>query len=935
MKLLRHHRLIFGAVASLLLGLFLAGPAQAQTADLTGKILDKQGEPLPGATVTAKNNATGIERKVLTDTDGQYRVPALVPGTYTVTVQLSGFADTSREVVLNVGKELTLNFNLELATFQAQVTVTGEVPLIETGESDISTVIDEDDIDNLPLNGRTFQNLAILVPGATTAQNFDPTKSRVGAISIGGQLGRGIQVSIDGGDNNDDAVGGILQQYSQESIQEFEVITQRFKAEYGRSAGGVLSIVTKSGTNEFHGNVFGYFRDKSLNEEDYFEEQLGLGKADFQRLQYGTTIGGPIVKDRTHFFFAYERQDEDVFHIVNTGGAFPEYEGSIKQPFEQNLVTAKLNHTLTNNQFVTVRFGYEDSQREGDQLEFCGPTCIAAATQENELMSVLLNHTWVATQTTLNEFVFQYSDFENSIRSAEETPTLFFPSLIRGANTNTPQETVQTKYQFKDDFSVHAGNHDFKAGVDWVHSPRLGGSFPFLTNGIFYYSVDDPNAPPTYFFTFAGNADLDSANDQVGVYVQDDWQVTDNLILNIGLRYDVEFGTFDIPQTFIGDIIKSNPAGRQNAGIERDEIENDIDNIGPRLGFAWDVRGDGRTIVRGGWGIFYDQVYENITLFDQFLSNTPPFVGIGLPLCTDPSYACFGPGNIPDLSAYLVPENALARYTSPDLETPYTVQTSVGVAQQIGEHMGLDADIVIADGHHEFRRRDINNNGAIDPNYGRIRITESTGESDYRALQVSFRGRWPKFGFLVSGTIADAEAHQDEFFSRPQNNLYDNAPDHTAQDVGTPENLEPWRLVMSGIYQLPLDFQVSGIVQLAGARPFTTYYGYDFNGDGVRNDRPNELGDQDGDEFFQADLRLAKYFKFGKSMNVEASIDVFNVFDTVNFGGGNSNSEGTQNGNYDGRLFLGSPNNPNPNYGQPTRTFGPPRQIQLGLRFNW
>ncbi|MFN7975653.1 MAG: TonB-dependent receptor [Acidobacteriota bacterium] len=922
-------------MAPVVLGALMALPAYSQTADLLGVVKDKDGGALPGATVEVKNKGTGIERRVVTDKDGNYRVPALVPGDYKIKVTLSGFAETEREATINIGQEVKLDFKLELATYQAQVTVTGEVPLVKTEESDLSTVINEADIDNLPLNGRTFQNLAILVPGATSAQNFDPTKSRVGAISIGGQLGRGVNVSIDGGDNNDDAVGGILQQYSAESIQEFEVITQRFKAEYGKSGGGVLSIITKSGTNEFHGDVFGYYRGKSLNSKDYFEKQLDLPKSDFKRLQYGLTFGGPIIKDRTHFFLAYERQDEDTAHIVNTNGVWPQYEGSIKQPFNQDLVTAKFNHTLTDNQFLTFRYGYEYNERDNDQLEFCGPSCVAGAFQDNTLWSALMNHTWIATQSVLNEFTFQYSSFENHIVATDPSPAQVFPNLTRGANSNTPQTTLQKKYQFKDDFSLHAENHDWKAGVDWVHSPLLGGDFAFGSLGTFYYSVDDPNAPATYFFTFAGNAAFNRSNDQVGVYVQDDWSIGDKLILNLGLRYDVEFGTFDVPSTVLSEAVKNNPAGRKAAGLKRGELKNDVDNVAPRLGFAWDTMGNGKTVVRGGWGIFYDQIFLNTTLFDDFLANNPPYIGFGI---TSPS---FGPGNIPDLSGYLVPgTGALVRMTSPDFETPYTIQSSVGVSQQLGDHMAFDADVVIADGHHEFRRRNINlkdpNTGlrTITQDYGSIRIMESTGESDYRALQLALRGRWQKFGFLASGSIADANVHQDDFFSRPQNNLYDNAPDHTTQDQGKPENFERWRLVLSGIYQLPADFQVSGIIQAAAARPWTTEYGYDFNGDKVRNDRPGERGNESGDPFFQTDLRVTKFFKFGKSMNLEASIDLFNVFDTVNFGGGNSDAFGSGQGNYDGRLFT-SAGNPNPNYGQPTRTAGPPRQIQLGIRFNF
>ncbi|MFN7975362.1 MAG: hypothetical protein U0166_23915 [Acidobacteriota bacterium] len=235
-------------------------------------------------------------------------------------------------------------------------------------------------------------------------------------------------------------------------------------------------------------------------------------------------------------------------------------------------------------------------------------------------------------------------------------------------------------------------------------------------------------------------------------------------------------------------------------------------------------------------------------------------------------------------------------------------------------------------GLHEFHARRIN----IDPDgdgplprpiseeFGTVTVAETTGESWYRALQLALRGRWGKASFQISGTIADAQTHGVDFGYLPQNNLYDNAPDHEKGDVGKPNNFEPWRLVVSGIYQLPADFQVSGIVQAAHARPYTTYYGYDRNGDGVYNDRLGGIGDRYGDTFFMADLRVSKFFRFGHGANIEASVDVFNALDTVNFGA-----------SYDGNLYSGSPDTPNATYGRPTATFGPPRQIQLGLRFNF
>ncbi|MFN7973689.1 MAG: TonB-dependent receptor, partial [Acidobacteriota bacterium] len=583
--------------------------------------------------------------------------------------------------------------------------------------------------------------------------------------------------------------------------------------------------------------------------------------------------------------------------------------------------------TLTDNQFLTLRYDFENNDRYEDGLEILGATSAASAggIQHNELWSALLNHTWIASQMALNEAVFQASYFDNTIENIHDDPRLHFPHLVRGSY-GSAQETIQKKYQWKDDFSYHSGHHDWKAGVDWIHSPELFVNNPFLSAGSFYYSVDDADAAPFAFFSTYGDARARRPNDQVGIYIQDDWTIGERLVLNLGLRYDVEFGTFDVPETLIGRAIEDNPAARREAGFERGTLKNDVDNIGPRLGFAWDARGDGKTVVRGGTGIFYDQIFFSITLFDDLLTNDPPFVGV---LIFSPT---FGPGNIPDLSEYATPANAFPYFTSPDLQTPYSVQRSLGISQQIGEHLAVDADAVLVRGVHEFRQRRIN----IDPDgdgplprpiseeFGTVNLSETTGESWYRALHLALRGRWGKASLQISATIADAETHQGDFGYAPQNNLHDNAPDHTRRDIGKPVNFEPWRLVASGIYELPAGFQVSGIVQAAHARPYTTSYGYDLNGDGVSNDRPDGLGDRYGDPFFMADLRVSKFFRFGHGPNVEASVDVFNVFDTVNFGS-----------SYDGSLYSGSPDNPNPTYGKPTATFGPPRQIQLGLRINF
>jgi len=301
------------------LSLLLAVSALAQTARVGGKVTDQQGGILPGATVTITNVATGLSSEVVTNAAGSYLFPSLDPGSYRLAVAMQGFAGWVREgIILVTGQGITMDAPLQVEGVTETVTVTGESPMISTRESKVGGVVDSESIENVPINTRDVQSLALLVPGAKRANNFDPTKGRVPAISFGTNgTGRGILYMLDGGDNTDDAVGGIVQQVSMDSIQEFEVVTSRIKAEHARAGGGAITMVTKSGTNEFHGSVFEYFRDKSLNAETEPEKLAGAGKAPFKRHQFGGVLGGPIVRDKAFFFVTYERVQEDFNSILS------------------------------------------------------------------------------------------------------------------------------------------------------------------------------------------------------------------------------------------------------------------------------------------------------------------------------------------------------------------------------------------------------------------------------------------------------------------------------------------------------------------------------------------------------------------------------------------------------------------------------------------
>ena len=307
------------------------------------------------------------------------------------------------------------------------VTVTGETPLVEDDRhSSVGGVVDVNRIESLPLNGRQFANLAMTIPGVGLGFHSDPTKSTQYSPQIAGGNGRNVNYQIDGGDNNDDTVGGLLQLFPLEAIQEFNFITQRYKAEYGRSNGGVMNIVTKSGTNNFKGSCFTLFRDKSMNAQTETEKLDNVAKQDYRRYQFGGSFGGPIVQNKAHFFAAFERTQQDTKQTVNTLGLFPSQDGIYPTPNRENLFTVKvLDATSTPSQYLSVRYG----RNTNSQVYGAGTRAVPEnwGDSMNTFNSINVNHNWVLGGSKLNEFIFQYADFANHIaartrRSAGDVP---------------------------------------------------------------------------------------------------------------------------------------------------------------------------------------------------------------------------------------------------------------------------------------------------------------------------------------------------------------------------------------------------------------------------------------------------------------------------------------------------------------------------------
>ncbi len=933
------------------LSLLLAVSGFAQTARVGGKVTDQQGGILPGATVTATNVATGLALEVVTNAAGSYLFPSLDPGSYRLNVVMPGFAGWVREgIILVIGQGITMDAQLAVEGVTETVTVTGESPMISTRESKVGGVVDTEQIQNVPINTRDVQSLALLVPGAKRAINFDPTKGRVPAISFGTNgTGRGILYMLDGGDNTDDAVGGIVQQVSMESIQEFEVVTSRIKAEHARAGGGAITMVTKSGTNQFNGSAFEFFRDKSLNAETEPEKLAGEGKAKFKRHQFGASIGGPIVRDKAFFFATFERVQEDFNSIlaidpeaealydpafIESHGGF----GAIEQPFTRNYFTAKYTQQFTANNRLDVRYAYEDNVRDGDQVGEGFGFALSqdqSGFQTNDLWSILGRVQSIVGTGGFNEFVFQASDFVNIIQAYQQpdfysagNATAGFPSATFGQNQNTPQKTFQRKYQFRDTFSYSLDTHDLKFGGEVMRGDPFGFDVPFGNNGNFTYANDgDPLDQAILFSQFELIPAMEVPYTTYGFFAQDDWRVTDSLTLNLGLRYDVEIGTLsNVDYGPNGQFLITDPRSPY-AGMG--ELQDDKNNWAPRIGFAWDIGAQGQTVVRGGYGIFYDKIVANTTLYS--LVDFLEVEGVSIENPT------FSPENLPpfedlfEIAGFILPYE---RIVVPGFQIPRTQQFTIGVSHQFTPTLALDADYILSRGDQRGKRADLNERHVRGSNpsrlfyperSGRLRVIEGRGEDNYDGLQLSLRKRFTNnVQFTVNYTLADLRGTAESGF-QDEAECYTCVGDE--RDTGPLDNDTRHNFIAGGIFGLPADFQFSAFLQAESGRPRTASSSQDLNGNGRLpnldftvgpNGEDPGRGNFRGDPTMTFDIRLAKFFRFGDDKNVQVAFETFNLFNRVNKG---RNFETT----------FESPNFGGWNQGLDTNQL----QIQLGIRFQF
>lgn len=943
-------RKLFSATLLPILVLSLAALVFAQlgSAGISGLISDTNGAAVPNSRVTVKNKATGQTRETTANAEGIYTFQNLPPATYEVRVEATNFAPAIVEsVTLNVGEVPAINVTLKPAGAQETVIITPSDALsVDTNTSQISGVINERTLTNLPLNGRNFLDLAFLIPGNAPAPNYDPTKTTTIEVSSAGQLGRGGNIAVDGADNNDDVVGGTLQNFPQDGLGEFQIATNRFSAEVGRSASSAINIVTKSGSNEFHGSGAFFFRNSGLSSVlPTLDRSLVAtqGKPPFDREQYAVSVGGPIKHDRAWFFGAFEYRNQD--GVVITGvrdlTARRVVTSFSAAPLNDLLFTGRGDWQVGKNDRMAFRYS-DQREDDVDRGSLRRPIGTADNRQHsfNRYHAFVYNWTRILSPRVLNDFVFHENNFLNRIPSfVENQNEIRFPSVQDGGNFRIPQQTPQNRVQFRDNLSWATGAHALKFGGEFQRIDA-GAVFDLFGSGTIETTEDfatrdrngdgqvndkdiiiadtirsaAPVRPPTV-------EDLD--NYYFAFYAQDDWKVRPNFTLNLGLRWEVDTDVKNLKN--FDDI---NPILLPFVGTSRSREYN---NFAPRVGFNWDPWRDGRTSIRGGYGIYYDRIVLEVPLLERLLDGRKLGIQVRLGSELDAS-GNFVPGTPtlanPFTGTALTGVGIGINILDHDLSTPYVQQFNLGFQRELTRDLIFSADYIHAFGSKFIIGRFIGSvfNPAIGGNDDVVNI-ESSVKTWYDGMLLNLQKRFSnRYTFNASYTLQKSFnfSNDDQIpFQVPPLN-----PNNLRLDKGPPPNEERHRFTFNAVFDLPYDFQLSPIYTLASDVPFDIQLPPDIGGTRIpalqRNagGRTFRTGSQLnafinefntgrplasrlplvrddlelGDSFQSADLRLTKTFRFSENFNIQGIAEVFNLFNVTNIRGVNNvNFSGFQN----------------------------------------
>jgi hypothetical protein len=910
----------------LLLSMAPALPAQVADAVLEATLYDETGQVLPGVVLTVSRPETGFTRLATTDESGTARIPALPPGMYKVQFDLQGFAQVVQDkLVLRVGQTARIEVKMKVAAVQETVTVTAEAaPLVDVFKTDSSTNIVPEQIESLPIQNRDFQNLAFIAPGVQRERGGFRFIGGGPVIGAGGNASQST-ILVDGVDFTDPTLGLARARFSQDAIGEFRVVTNRFDSEVGNSVGGALSIVTKSGTNDVRGSVFGFFRDKSLRAKGELEQQ----KVDYSRQQYGFTLGGPIARDRTHFFLSFEQIAENNFALFRPGGAFASQAADVKVPTDQSLVFAGIDQKINDRQLLRAKFVYERFRL--DNFRVGGVADVSSGQHLNrDNWNLTLTHNWNVSSNKVNTLSVQGGKrkYDEPTNVQDRTAEYFSSgnTLITGTNIVGNLLGDDKQLEVRDTFFLHLAQgraaHDLKMGFAWQYiDDRF--FFPVFETGQLTYLTDTRAVPFTYVYG-DGSGDATIKTHMLSGFVQDDFRPRPNVTLNVGVRYDID--TNGNNPDFTHPLVPA-PRGK------------DTNNIQPRFGFSWDVGSNGRHVVRGGVGLFNGR-YLLVPSFAELQQNGVTGRKILIRVSVPPFFP-LNPSN-PTNTGFPLPVSPTLLDT--EYVNPRATQATVGYTLKLGDTgLYFDVEGIYVKGTDEIIIRDKNwaGNAAIaggsparpNPSYGQINTYTNEGHSEYKGVVFSLNGTLAgKHVIAANFTVADKKNVNDDF--SPALTDYPSDPADIEAEYGRSRADERFRAVVSGVFKLPAEFSVAPIVEYGSGQPWNRRRGYDFNGDARASDRLPGVPrfSEDGPRFFQVSLRVMKRFRLGKRAWADVVAEAFNLFNTRN-----DDVNSIQTGEFLRGPTLANPAiqpAPNPQYGLALATL-PPFEAQLGLRLGF
>jgi hypothetical protein len=846
------------AISCALLALLLAvapcasGQTRVTAGDIEGTVTDQSGAVVPGATITIINVATNLSRTLVSDGHGAYRVPALPPGVYTVRVELSGFEPAARsDVTVLLGQTVTVDVRLLLAGTTEQVTVLAQPPLVQVGHTEVSSVVNQRLIEDLPINGRNFISFSVITPGVSTDRTPQQGASATSGLTFAGQRARSNNIMVDGLDNNDGVTGAVRATFSQEAIREFQVLTDSYSAEFGKASGGVVNIVTKSGTNDLHGNAFMYFRDKRLNAKNYFDKYdifgtpIDLEKAPFTQTQWGATAGGPLRTDKTFYFLSVERTDIGDSRLVTispataailTAGGFPVETGNVPLDVRNTELFARGDHQWSAAHQFVVRGNYADATREGID-DYGGTVARSRGTvQLRKDWALSAAHTDLFTDRWLNEFRSQVAYEDQTIQSLDPAcggpcdgvdqggPTLEITGAASvGRQRFTPQPRTNVRLQLLDTVSYVGGRHHGKVGVEYNWINNYAGGLPLHFGGRYIFSAIPQlglasgldafqRGIPAAYVQGYGNPEHPYVAGDISAFAQDEWKLG-RLVVKPGLRYQRQL--WPSVNYSVSDV---------GGGTFQYSLPNDNNNLAPRVAVAYDLTGDGRTSVHGSYGIFYENVITSIVSITQIVNGASD----GVRTLVLPAPLSVAAWNAP--GHRLTEAQAAARlggfYPStvitldPSLKTGFTHQSSIGVNHSFASDFALNVNALYVRGFNQPGTIDYNPvlpgtlganrrpndlpcaanpaaaclNGGIPGSSASILQYTSFAESWYKGLTVALTKRLSgRHQFLASYTLSKAEDTATDYQSNfiVQNNGFGRNPDDKyGLPLGFDANLE-------------------------------------------------------------------------------------------------------------------------------------------------